>query len=105
MYVTMPMNYTGLGDERVKWSGGKAGDVNDEGIPYGTLVSEVPNVKAQIAAEQAMVGRAAMPWSNILGGNIANPFGKLSTTKLAMIAAAGIVGLVLFKKFFLSRKK
>lgn len=42
---------TGMGDERIKWSGGSAGDYNEDGIPYGTLASTVPQFLAQQAAQ------------------------------------------------------
>lgn len=89
--------------EQVTWEGGRPGDVNADGIPYGTFKYLVPAAKAHAEQEKARIAKMTAPWANIFGSVEGNPLG-LSTPTLAIAAVAGIVGLVLLKKKLKNRK-
>lgn len=89
--------------ERVTWEGGREGDVNEEGIPFGTFKYLVPAVKERADAEKARVARMTAPWANIFGSAETNPLG-LSTPVLAIGAIGAVFGLVLLKKKLNRRK-
>lgn len=88
---------------KVEWEGGRPGDVNEEGIPYGTFEYLVPAMKAHADEDKARIAKMTAPWANIFGSESENPLG-LSTPVLALGVVGAVVGLFFLKKKLKKRK-